>query len=133
MVFCISNLDIIISKRAKDKFPCPDTWTCAVGGKAKINEDIEQAALREMQEEANLQTPLKYVTSLKYKDDIHDAKFHIFTTKEAISISHLKPNPKEIQYFKELTIKEIEDIIKYAPKTCAPSFIAVFNAFKEKF
>src|SRR3989338_6479303 len=38
----------ILALRAKDKFPHPNVWVCAVGGKVQSHETYEQAALREM-------------------------------------------------------------------------------------
>ncbi len=50
---------VLISRRAKDKYPYPDTWTCCLGGKASSGENSEDAAKREMREEAGKDYNLK--------------------------------------------------------------------------
>ncbi len=54
-----------LAKRAKDKYPFPDTWCCAVGGKARHGESDEDAAIREMKEEIGKAYPIKKVGFLR--------------------------------------------------------------------
>lgn len=124
---------IIISKRAKDKFPYPDVWVCAIGGKVQAHETYEQAALREMQEEGNYQSQLQYVStsSFESKEEKHLAQ--IFTTTENIPIEKFLPEPEEVQYFQAFTIEEIKNMIKKNPESFAPSFRIHFQRFVDKY
>lgn len=127
------NNKVILSKRAKDKFPFPDVWTCGLGGKVRADESYEEAALREMEEESGFKTNLKLVATSKLDLDQEKAIAKIFTTEKEISLDVFNPDPREIQYFKEFTIEEVEDMIENTPSQLAPTFLRHFLIFKEEF
>jgi 16S rRNA (adenine1518-N6/adenine1519-N6)-dimethyltransferase len=119
----------ILSRRSKDKFPWPDKWVCAIGGKVAANESYEDAALRETKEEAGMNLKLVYVTEFKHDSEEYKGIFRIFTTKEPININSMVPHPGEIQYFKAFTLNQIEKMVKDKPEDFAPTFIAAIKAF----
>ncbi|MEK6948120.1 MAG: NUDIX domain-containing protein [Nanoarchaeota archaeon] len=122
----------IISRRAKDKFPFPDVWTCTAGGKVQANESYEEAAIRELEEETSIKTELEFITTSKYDGDKEKGIYKMFTTKNAIDINKLIPDTTEIQYFREFTLEEIENMIKEKSEEFAPTFIIHFKEFCKK-
>ena len=102
------NNKLILCKRAKDKHPFPGTWCCAIGGKVAHQESIEAAAKRETLEESKTSPELKKVIDVKYNEEDYKAIFSVFTTKESFDTSQFTPDPREIQYFQEVTAEEIE-------------------------
>ncbi|HIH25544.1 NUDIX domain-containing protein [Candidatus Woesearchaeota archaeon] len=119
----------VFSRRSKDKQPFPDVWCCAIGGKVQANESYEEAALREMVEEAGFQTGIEDIATIKYDGKTKEI-LKVFTTKESVKISNFIPN-EETQYFKDFTIEEINNMIKYNPNDFAPTFLEVLKEFKK--
>jgi 8-oxo-dGTP pyrophosphatase MutT (NUDIX family) len=120
---------LILCKRAKDMYPFPGTWCCAIGGKVAHGETIEEAAKRESYEEANTSPELEQIIDVKYNEDDYKAIFSVFTTKESFDTSHFTPDPREIQYFQEFSIEEIETMITQNPELFAPTFTAIVIPF----
>ncbi len=124
----------ILALRAKDKFPHPNVWVCAVGGKVQSHETYEQAALREMQEEANIQSILKLIIPFSpFENDNEKYLAQLFTTAEEIPLHLLHPDPSEIQYFQAFALDQATQLIKHHPEQFAPSFRIHFQRFIEKF
>src|SRR3989338_262604 len=95
-----SDGKIMLCKRAKDKFPRPDTWCCAIGGKVLANESYHDAATREMIEESNFNTSLTQVEYFNYEDEFERVRYGVFTTKEPVSVDRFEPELSEVQFFK---------------------------------
>ena|SRR3989338_3866482 len=124
----------ILALRAKDKFPHPNVWVCAVGGKVQSHETYEQAALREMQEEANIQSTLKLIIpNSPYENDKEKYIAQVFTTIQEIPLHLLHPDPSEIQYFQSFSLEEAKTLINQHPEKFAPSFRIHFQRFIEKY
>jgi isopentenyldiphosphate isomerase len=124
---------ILICRRAKDKYPYPDTWCCAVGGKVASGETYEKAAMREMQEEVGKTFPIKKVASFVYDKSEYKGIFNIFTTTVNVSSEELEPDPEEIQYTKEFEIKEVLRMLKEKPEEFSPTFICAITEFAKHF
>src|SRR3989344_7787511 len=77
---------IVVDRRAKEKFPYPDTWSCIVGGKVISGETDRQAAYREMDEEIGYQFPLERVGNILYDTDEFRAIISLFTNKSKINV-----------------------------------------------
>ncbi len=123
---------IILAKRAKDKYPFPDVWCCAIGGKVQAHETYEQAALREMQEEGNLTSKLQLIVTSPFENTEEKNIAHIFTTIEEIPVSNFQPELSEVQYFQAFSIKEAQKLITENPENFAPSFRVHFKRFIEE-
>ena len=119
----------ILCKRAKNKYPFPDTWCCAIGGKVRAKETYEEAAIREMLEEGKVSADLEFITKYAHKKDDYPCIFSVFTTKEEVNIESLKPDISEIQYFKSFELEEIRQMINKNPDEFAPTFITIFLEF----
>ncbi len=119
----------ILSKRAKDQEPWPDTWVCAVGGKVAAEESFEKAALREMKEEIGVVCELEEVGKFSYDDKNYKAIFQIYTTKKELDIDLLRLNPEEIQFSKAFSLDEIQKSVEQNPENFAKSFIPTMKEF----
>lgn len=119
----------LLSKRAKEKHPFPDSWCCGVGGKVSSGESCEMAATREMKEEIGVEYPIREVTSFIYDKSDYKAIFTIFTTTIPISPNELKLDPKEIQYSSSFSIGEILKLVDEDPEKFSPTFIAAITEF----
>lgn len=124
---------ILLSRRAKDQHPYPDTWVCGAGGKARPRESDEQAAIREMKEEIGRTYPLKKVATFIYEGREYKAVFSVFTTTVEVSPDDFKLDPKEIQYSKGFRLGEVLKMIKERPEQFAPTFIAAIREFAKKY
>lgn len=120
---------ILLCRRAKNKFPFPDVWCCAIGGKVLANESYEAAAYREMKEEVGMNSPLEHVTKFKYNKEDYKAIFAVFTTKDAISKDVFNLDPDEIQYISAFSVDEVNQMIKSNPEEFASTFLAALDAF----
>ena len=119
---------LILSKRAMDKHPFPNTWCAAVGGKVNHGESEEKAATREMKEEIGKSYPMKKVTSFIYDRPDYKAIFTVFTTLIPIPESKLTLDPKEIQYVNSFSKAQIIKMMNENPHLFAPTFIVAIKA-----
>ncbi len=123
----------IFSRRATTKFPFPDVWVCAIGGKVRADETYEEACLREMQEEVGFTTAVEYIATSKLDLPEEKAIVKIYTTKEEIPLEQFKLDLTEAQYVKAFSIEEMSEIIRTTPEECAPTFRKHFEVFKETY
>lgn len=90
VVVIIKNMqgDFFVHQRAKNKKTFPNLYGLGIGGHIKKRESHEKAAERELEEEANLKTPVKYLFSIKYQPTI-GSSYNIYVyetlTQEKIS------------------------------------------------
>jgi isopentenyl-diphosphate delta-isomerase len=115
-----SKNEILIQKRSKNKHPYPGLWDIKVAGHCMAGESIEQAAIRELQEEVGLKlTPINLkIFKVNKKQGIRkkvqgkvwvNNEFqHIYLYKYTGSISDLKPIDKEVEELKFISIKKLE-------------------------
>lgn len=118
---------IILSKRAKDKEPYPNTWVCAVGGKVEKDESPERAILREMMEEIGATAEVKRVGEVIFdSEELKQVKLILFTTN-SFQTKDLILDEREVQYIQEFRVEELENMVKDNPSNFAPTFIKIFN------
>jgi len=123
------NNKFIFSKRSKTQYPFPDTWICCIGGKVLKNESYLDGAIRESIEEVGFKLNLKKICHFVYDKKDYKAFFMIYTTEEEIDPNNLKPDPKEIQYFKSFSLEEIKKEICKNPQKFASTSIDAINCF----
>ncbi len=124
---------ILLSKRAKEKYPYPNTWCCAVGGKSMSGETEAETAAREMREEIGKIFPTKKVASFIYDEPEYKAIFSIFVTTVPVSPEELELDPEEIQYTKEFEIEEALRMSMENPDQFAPTFVRAIAEFSKHF
>ena len=111
--------NILLAQRSYKKAICPGMWDVSVAGHVDAGETIEEAALRETQEELSL--PLKVSDLHKigvfecfqsYDSGIQDNEFHhTYIAKLTQDISTLKPQEEEVEALQLVTIKEFVTLL----------------------
>ncbi len=120
---------ILLARRAKGKYPFPDVWCCAVGGKAMPGEEALTTAMREMKEEIGIEIKLRKVTAGVFDDPQWKTFFTLFTNAEPFALEAMKLNPREIQYTKLFTRDELKRLLEKEPEQFSPTSIAMIKAF----
>ena len=123
------NNSFIFSKRAKHKFPFPNTWVCGIGGKVSAGETLLEAAERETIEEAGVVLPLELVTSFVYDEEDYKGLFYVFTTRAETDMNLFQADLREVQYFQEFSLQQIVEDVNNNPHTFAPTFRRAVKAF----
>ena len=76
--------EMLLQKRAADKYHSPNQWTNAVCSHPRMGETYMEAAQRRLKEELGIETPLTYRFNFLYKADVgqnlweHELD-HVFT------------------------------------------------------
>jgi isopentenyldiphosphate isomerase len=83
-----SRGDVLVHRRADWKDLLPGWWDLAFGGAAAVGEDWEDAARRELAEEAGITTPLRPLGSYHYAGGDSREIGRLFTTTSDGPFSH---------------------------------------------
>lgn len=117
VIFNAEN-EMLIHKRASNKYHCGGMWTNACCSHPRLNESPKSAALRRMQEEMGFTTPIEYVGQFIYRTEFENGLIeneldHIFVGRfndEPI------PNPEEVEDYKYIGIDELKADIENRPQ-----------------
>lgn len=123
------NDSVLIGKRAKDKYPWPAMWCCAMGGKARSGESDLQTVNREMEEEFGKTFPVRKLTEFIYDGEDYKALFSLFTTTVPVSANDITLDKSETEYVKAFTLNELKQLISKEPKNFVPTFKAAIEEF----
>lgn len=110
--------EVLIHKRAIDKYHCGGLWSNACCSHPRINESPKEAALRRMQEEMGFTTPIHYIGKFIYKTEFENGLIeneldHLFIGKYNGVPS---PNPEEVEAFKYIEVDQLKADIKISPE-----------------
>ncbi len=109
--------EMMLQKRAEDKYHSPGLWTNTVCSHPHPGEDTEEAAHRRLVEEMGFDCDLKELFSFKYKAKVggglveHEYD-HVFigkTDKKPV------PNPEEVSDWKYVSLEDVLADIKNNP------------------
>lgn len=109
--------EMLIHKRASDKYHCGGMWTNACCSHPRLNESSKDAALRRMQEEMGFTTSIDYIGQFIYKTEFENGLIeheldHLFMGRfngEAF------PNPEEVEEYKYIGVEELKLDIENFP------------------
>ena len=119
----------IFARRGKRMEPFSDTWVCAIGGKLAPGESYFEAAKRESLEESGIELEPIFVARFVHDEPSYQVIAEVFTTAKAIEVSSLVPDPREIQYFRELSIGEIQELLELDYDSFAPTLLSALQVF----
>jgi isopentenyldiphosphate isomerase len=113
---------ILLSQRAATKSIYPLLWDVSVAGHVDSGESITQAAIREAQEEIGLtlsENDLQKIGIFEcfqsYENGIIDNEFHhTFISELTVTVSQLRPQIKEVEALKLVSIKEFRELLQHS-------------------
>jgi len=128
-----SKGELLIQQRAKSKYHSPGLWSNTCCSHPRPNEDLKEAAKRRLKEEMGRECDLKEIFSFIYKaksgDFIEHEFDHVFFGKFD---GNPTPNPKEVQNFKWINLKELKKDIKEHPRKYTFWFKRILNLYGKK-
>lgn len=113
--------DILLAQRSATKSICPLLWDVSVAGHVDAGETLEDAAVREVQEEISLTINSKALDKIgifecfqTYENGIIDNEFHhTFIVELQSDITTLIPQEDEVNDLKLVSIQEFSKIIDH--------------------
>jgi len=128
-----SKGELLIQQRAKSKYHSPLLWSNTCCSHPRPNEKIIEAAKRRLKEEMGIETDLKEIFSLIYRvkvGNLIEHEFdHVFFGKYNGDPS---PDPKEVENWQWISLKELKKDIKKNPQKFALWFKIVLKKFWKK-
>jgi len=127
-----SEKRFIVCKRGSHKKVDADKYDLAAFGNVDAGEEYEQAAIRELKEELDIDCSVSMLDRFYQENEHKGKKFRIFC---GVFLADTDDNPKlnhELVSFRKMTIEEIEKEIKESPDKFCQGFINDFNQVKDK-
>ncbi|MDP3918526.1 MAG: NUDIX domain-containing protein [Nanoarchaeota archaeon] len=122
-----SKGEVLIQLRAKNKSIYPDRWDVSAAGHVDADEDVLDAAVRETEEELNLDLNKDDLTFFKvkkihytYNDLINNEFYYIYFYKFDGNIKVLEIQEEEVQEIKFISIDDLEQDLKDNPDKYVP-------------
>lgn len=123
---------MLLQKRANNKYHSPGLWTNACCSHPRPQEDTMTAAIRRLQEELGIISPLQFKTSFVYRSEFENGltehEFdHIYV---GTYMGEPIPNTEEVAATKWIDLQELKKEIKKEPASFTTWFkIAIENFF----
>lgn len=129
-----SNNELLLQKRALDKYHSGGLWTNTCCSHPRPDESVTQAAQRRLFEEVGLHCFLTPLFNFIYKSELDNGMIeyefdHVLIGKTDIVP---KPNDYEIADWKYLSIKKIKKELQYCPDKYTIWFPIAFNKLLER-
>ncbi len=125
--------EMLLQKRAADKYHSPGLWTNACCSHPLPGEPVEQAASRRLMEEMGFSTPLEKAFSFVYKapfdNGLTEHEYdHVFTgTFEG----PIQPDPAEVSDHRYLPLDELREQLHLHPEAYTEWFKIAFPLLEE--
>ncbi|WMI67447.1 NUDIX domain-containing protein [Mangrovimonas sp. YM274] len=111
--------EILLAQRSFEKAICPGMWDVSVAGHVDAGERIEEAAIRETQEELSLSLHENKLMKIgvfdcfqSYPSGIIDNEFHhTYIAQLLVPLKTLKPQPGEVEALKLVDIETFKDLL----------------------
>ncbi|MFX0556792.1 NUDIX hydrolase [Maribacter sp. CXY002] len=144
--FYTAHGDVLIQQRAKNKDTHPLLWDVSVAGHIGAGEDIDESAIREVQEEIGLtivKTDLEKIGVFKsiqrHSDDLIDCEFHhTFLCQLKRPFAELTKQESEVQQLSLIPLSTLENDIlenqdwnRYVPHETT-YYKKIFNSIKTR-
>jgi len=135
-VFIFSGDELLIQRRACEKYHCGGQWANTCCTHPHFGEDIEVAAQRRLQEELGFQTPLDQRLIVEYSADVGNGlwereRVHMFRTDIAKSDITIRPNPEEVCETRWISAKDLYKEIQESPENFTPWFKIYVSEYPE--
>lgn len=112
-----SKGELLLQKRASNKYHSADLWTNTCCSHPRPNEDKKDAATRRLKEEMGMETELKWLMSFKYKTVFENGLTEHELDHVFVGYSDEQPtiNPDEASSFKYINMAELQKDIHENP------------------
>lgn len=125
--------EMLLQKRAADKYHSPNQWTNAVCSHPRMGETYMEAAQRRLKEELGIETPITYRFNFLYKADVgqnlweHELD-HVFTGNFE---GEFKLNEEEVSEVRYISIDELDKEMSANPENFTQWFKIILKEYKQ--
>ena len=127
--------ELLIQKRALNKYHSPGLWTNTCCSHPRDGETIKKAGIRRLSEEMGFETDLKVLLSFIYKAEFDNGLFeHEY---DYVLVGYYNQNPiineNEVCDWKWINLDFLKEDIKINPSNYTVWFKIIFNKFYNNF
>ena len=127
--------ELLIQKRALNKYHSPGLWTNTCCSHTRDGETIKKAGIRRLSEEMGFETDLKVLLSFIYKAEFDNGLFeHEY---DYVLVGYYNQNPiineNEVCDWKWINLDFLKEDIKINPSNYTVWFKIIFNKFYNNF
>ena len=125
--------EMLLQKRAADKYHSPNQWTNAVCSHPRMGETYMEAAQRRLKEELGIETPITYRFNFLYKADVgqnlweHELD-HVFTGNFE---GEFKLNEDEVSEVRYIAMKDLDREMTENPENFTQWFKIILKEYKQ--
>ncbi|RCL75174.1 MAG: isopentenyl-diphosphate Delta-isomerase [Flavobacteriales bacterium] len=126
-----SNQEILLQRRALQKYHSPGLWTNTCCSHPYPNENANEAAVRRLKEEMNIQATLKFAFKFEYKASFSNGLTEHELDHVFIGNSNDTPhlNTDEAVAFKWISLMDLKKEIKNSPEKYTVWFKIMINEY----
>lgn len=128
-----SKGELLLQRRAKDKYHSNSLWTNTCCTHPRPEEPILEAASRRLFEEMGMHSTLEHQFSFVYKAALDNEMTEYEYDHVFFGITDNEPliNPKEVSEWAYRSLQEIEMLLKQSPELFTEWFKLIFDQVKE--
>jgi len=128
-----SNGNLILQKRAENKYHSPLLWSNTCCGHPKPGEKSKFGAIRRLKEELGIECKIKKFGTIIYKLKVGDLIEHEFNTLFfGFYTGNMEPNPDEVADIKLAKLDFLLLDIKQNPELYTPWFRLILNHYSKE-
>ncbi|MDP9961508.1 isopentenyl-diphosphate Delta-isomerase [Chryseobacterium lathyri] len=130
-----SKGEMLLQKRAPEKYHSPKQWTNAVCSHPRENETYLEAAKRRLREELGIETELSEKFSFIYKADVGGGLWeheldHVFVGSYEADFNL---NQNEVEEVRFISMEDLDKEMKEAPENFTEWFKIILEEYKHHF
>lgn len=125
--------NILLQRRAKNKYHSPNQWTNACCSHPREHETYLQAAERRLQEELGISCELEKKFDFIYEADVGSGLWeheldYVFT---GIYEGNFRLNPEEVSEIRYISLQDLEQEIEKSPENFTEWFKIILKEYKQ--
>lgn len=125
--------EMLLQKRAANKYHSPDKWTNACCSHPRENETYLNAAIRRLQEELGISCHLEKKFDFIYKADVGGGlwEHELDTVFTGVFEGEFNLNPDEVNEVRYISWEDLEQEIEEKPETFTEWFKIILKEYKQ--